>query len=1803
MLKNKPLLRILSLLFVLHLAGTSTSAQIELTLRLQSDQETFVVYARPLASANISTNTITGTGQITLVVPTGFDYRDFQKLGGDWRQNARVNKPLENPEKDYISFGLNRDQPKIVYRPGEETPLFSFKKEGACQGRLYLIDNGTDPFAQIPNSENSNPGNDLGIIDIGNNLLRFRYIGNYAPFAGDCQDNDGDGIPNSIEDTNGNGMVDDGETDPNNPDTDNDNIGDGDEDANQNGSLDNGETDPLDQCDPNTTDPVCDFDGDGIPNETDTDDDNDGVADVDDVNSFDPNSDSDFDGTSDIDETNGGSDPLDPCSPDNSVSACNGVDNDGDGFFAGIPETDPQYDPDDTDPCVPSNASPTCDLDNDGIINQQDEDDDGDGVKDVNDIDPHDPDSDSDNDGITDIVETGGDGTYDEGTDTNPLDADTDNDKILDGVEDANQNGSQDDGETDPLDADSDDDKLNDGVEDANQNGTQDDGESNPLDGCDPEAVHPDCDFDGDGIINANDPDDDNDGVNDESDSEDFNPNSDSDNDGIVDNDETGGDGVYNPDTDSNPLNPCDPNTNTTFCDPIDDDGDGYFPNYPFDDPKYDPDDTDPCVPDNKVAKCDFDGDGIENGTDPDDDGDGVNDTNDIENFNPNSDSDGDGISDIIETGGDGTYDPDTDTNPLDDDTDNDFIPDGIEDANQDGQQGVGETNPLDPDSDSDGLQDGQEDANQNGQLDDGESNPLDQCDPNVTNEGGCDSDGDGIVNEEDPDDDNDGVLDPDDANPTDPNSDSDSDGITDINETGGDGTYDEGIDSNPLDPDTDKDGIPDNLEDMDLDGEVDPGESDPAKDDTDGDGLSDDEEDVNQNGINDNGESDPTDICDPLNEADMCDFDNDGVDNIDDPDDDNDGVADADDADPFDPNSDSDNDGITDDIETGEDSVYDPGIDTDPLNPDTDGDGLDDGDEDRNHDGSLNSNESDPLNPCDPDSNSATCTGSDADGDGYSADFPADDPKFDPNDNDPCVPDNTAPTCDLDGDGIENQNDPDDDNDGVADADDSNPYDPNSDSDNDGIADNVETGNDGNYDPGTDTDPLDADTDDDLIPDGIEDTNQDGAVDDGETDPLDADTDGDGLEDGEEDSDQNGTVNGGESDPLFLCDPIATFPSCDFDGDNIDNANDPDDDNDGVADADDVDDFNPNSDSDNDGISDNEETGGDGNYNPATDSDPLSACDPNPNAIACTATDADGDGYFPGIDVNDPQLDPDDTNPCVPNNASPTCDFDNDGAINSEDIDDDGDGVPDNNDVDPYDPNSDSDNDGVSDVEETNNGSDPLDPCDPNPNSIDCNLADDDGDGYFPGIDVNNPLFDPDDTDPCLPDNTSPVCDFDNDGIINSDDSDDDGDGVNDIADSDPYDPNSDSDNDGMTDSEETNNGNDPLNPCDPNPNVTACGAEDMDNDGYFGGINPNDPLYDPNDSDPCVPDNTAAGCDNTPPPCTDDPTDPDCDFDGDGIANGEDPDDDNDGIPDTDEDTDNDGILTNDDTDGDGLPDYLDEDPFVFVGMRAYLQGAYDRTTALMTDHLRAKGYLPEIEPYSTIEIGPTKPFIHVGKGGGEMITDVSVFDDKGENSIVDWIFLEIRNADGETAIATRSALLQRNGNIVDVDGVSPVYFPVTEGDYHLVIKHRNHLGIMTKDPLTMDRDKAMPLTLDFTDGSTNIYGMHGQKDLNGIFALWGGNTDGNRYVIFQGGGVGNPDTDGIFFTIFLDSSNNPPNYNHITMGYFLSDCDLNGDVIYGGIGNDIDDYIFFNVLTHPVNVNNFTNFFIEEQVPVRK
>ncbi len=164
------------------------------------------VYADPKPGINPSVNTITGSGQITIVAPLNFSFTDLSGVSGNWVNNATIHGPIENPTKSYLSVGLVNEQPPIVYSSTAPTLLFTFKKPTeSCPNELFLIDNENDIFAQIPNSVSTNPGNELTIFDVSAGDI-YEYGEIIRPFSWDCKDCDGDGIANAFEDTNGDGQ-------------------------------------------------------------------------------------------------------------------------------------------------------------------------------------------------------------------------------------------------------------------------------------------------------------------------------------------------------------------------------------------------------------------------------------------------------------------------------------------------------------------------------------------------------------------------------------------------------------------------------------------------------------------------------------------------------------------------------------------------------------------------------------------------------------------------------------------------------------------------------------------------------------------------------------------------------------------------------------------------------------------------------------------------------------------------------------------------------------------------------------------------------------------------------------------------------------------------------------------------------------------------------------------------------------------------------------------------------------------------------------------------------------------------------------------------------------------------------------------------------------------------------------------------------------------------------------------------------------------------------------------------------------
>lgn len=1252
-------------------------------------------------------------------------------------------------------------------------------------------------------------------------------------------DSDNDGIDDAVEDSNSPGLL--------GADTDLDGIDDA-LDVNITGGSDTNGNGVDDAFEP------TDSDGDGRWDHLDVDSDNDGIVDY-----LEGTADSDGDGSPDYLDPDSDNDGILDSVEDSNSPLLTGSDTDNDGIDDAL-DVDTVGGSDTNGNGISDSVEPG-DSDGDGIPNHLDIDSDGDGISDH-----------SETSGTGTAVDTDGDGIADY------LDTDSDNDGLLDSIEDnasptLTSSDSDNDGIVDAIDV-----SLTGGV-DSNGNGIDDVFEPTDSDG-DGTPDHLDIDSDGDGIADiaeafAGVVDSDGDGISDHLDTDSDNDNisdseedtsspsllgSDADNDGIddaIDVDATGG-----VDADGNGMD--------DSLEPTDSDNDN-IPDH------LDIDADNDGIVDIYETAIDTDGDGTPDYLDLDSDNDSLSDSLE-DSSSPtlaNVDTDNDGIDDALDA--DLTGGSDTNGNGIDDalepvNTDGDSLPDHL-DTDADGDSIIdlieAGPNPAAPrDSEGDGVAD---------YLDvDSDNDGVNDAD-----EGNIDTDGDGIVNYLDQDSDNDGLLDI-----TEGNVDTDGDGLFDYQDldSDGDGIPDlvEG-DNNPLGVDTDGDGVLDFRDiDADNDGILDALET--ALD-SDGDGVGDYRDlDSDNDGVTDVVESGTQAVTDfaatqltgPVGinglvdaaetsiDSGVMDHDADGIADL--PlESDGDSVEDFRDLD-------SDNDGITDVVESGSSDIDGNGEFDNVV--DSNANGLHDGleatavaDLDSDADGSVDRLDIDSDNDGEFDSIEANLP--DADNNGRVDDF---------TDNDNDGYDDTLSAAayeevDSDADGLPDFRDPDSDNDGIVDS----------------IEGDVDTDGDGVIDR------LDTDSDNDGIPDVVE-AGSPAPVDsdgDGIADYVDLDSDDDGLPDSVEvgadvnspvDTDNDGLANylDTDSDNDGIDDRVET--NVDTDGDGLPNAIDPDSDNDGIPDAlEGGPNDQPQPDADNDGLPD------------ALDID--SDNDGVSDAIEGSG-DTDGDGLIDSVDL-------DSDHDGIPDAVEGSIDTDGDGLIDSLDIDSDNDGLLDRDET-----VIDSDNDGISDYRDLDSDNDGL------TDAFEAGGEDADGDGVIDGfVDINADGWDDGVAIAPLPDD-----DFDRDGVVDHLDVDSDNDGLTDLTEVTGY--VADSDGDGRIDQFVDENG-DGL---DDAHTLLPVIAEDLDGDGASnhldldadgdgvldlveaGGVDANgdgvvDTLNDAdNDGIPDSVDVDITGGDDADADGIDDTADVDfvseIDTDGDGIVDSSDPDIDGDGF-----------------------------------------------------------------------------------------------------------------------------------------------------------------------------------------------------------------------------------------------------------------------------------------------------------------
>lgn len=239
-------------------------------------------------------------------------------------------------------------------------------------------------------------------------------------------------------------------------------------------------------------------------------------------------------------------------------------------------------------------------------------------------------------------------------------------------------------------------------------------------------------------------------------------------------------------------------------------------------------------------------------------------------------------------------------------------------------------------------------------------------------------------------------------------------------------------------------------------------------------------------------------------------------------------------------------------------------------------------------------------------------------------------------------------------------------------------------------------------------------------------------------------------------------------------------------------------------------------------------------------------------------------------------------------------------------------------------------------------------------------------------------------------------------------------------------------------------------------------------------------------------------------------------------------------------------------------------------------------------MRDDLRTKGYLPAAQPYSAMA--------RFSQHTGTEVKGANAFVANGDNSVVDWVMVELRDASDATEIvASRAALVQKDGDIVDMDGISPLTFLHNSGSYFVAVNHRNHLGAMTSAPIALNGATATPV--DFTNLATSLYGTNPTKTIGSKRVLWGGNANNGTSVVFVGP---NNDNARVKDDILLAGANASGDFSYIESGYRQGDTNMDGDVIYQGTTNDLDIMIFFNVLLHPANGASNPLFIIYQQIP---
>lgn len=155
--------------------------------------------------------------------------------------------------------------------------------------------------------------------------------------------------------------------------------------------------------------------------------------------------------------------------------------------------------------------------------------------------------------------------------------------------------------------------------------------------------------------------------------------------------------------------------------------------------------------------------------------------------------------------------------------------------------------------------------------------------------------------------------------------------------------------------------------------------------------------------------------------------------------------------------------------------------------------------------------------------------------------------------------------------------------------------------------------------------------------------------------------------------------------------------------------------------------------------------------------------------------------------------------------------------------------------------------------------------------------------------------------------------------------------------------------------------------------------------------------------------------------------------------------------------------------------------------LSLNVLLEGNYNASTQSMPNTLQQNGLLPLSNPYTVA------PWNHPEAITLNSATDIP-------NNTVDWVLVEMRSgipalSGSATTILeeTKVGFLLTDGSIVGVNGANLRFDQLeAETSYHILVRHRNHLDVLSANPVI----GSAVMAYDFTSGIAQAFSNNQQK-----------------------------------------------------------------------------------------------------------